>query len=109
MELFTNFKLPSLEKYLSTHFADTKKNMILCSYCKKYETGNLRSLARHSNSCKKNIPITDNNDVSSNSDISEPSICEETNTTIVKQPTKSKNKKVNKIHNTETNEKLVSM
>ena len=42
LDLFTQFKLPSLEKYLSTHFADTKKNLIVCSYCKKYETGNLR-------------------------------------------------------------------
>jgi len=78
LDIFTHFKLPCLEKYLSTHFADTKKNMVLCSFCKKYETGNLRSLARHSNSCKQKFPIndsiteiiTDNYDVSSNSDIS---------------------------------------
>jgi len=103
LELFTQFKLPCLEKYLSSHFADTKKNTILCAFCKKFETGNLRSLARHSYSCKKHLPITDNNDVSSNSDISEPLICEETNTTVI-QPIKQKNKKVNKLQKIETND-----
>ena len=111
LDLFTHFKLPSLEKYLSTHFADTKKNMVVCSYCKKYETGNLRSLARHSNSCKKNIPITDNNDILSNSDVSEPSPYEETNTSILIQPIKpkTKNKKVNKLLHIEPNETVVSI
>jgi hypothetical protein len=74
LDIFTHLKLPSLEKYLSLHFADTKKNKLLCSYCKKYETDNLRSLARHSSSCKKNITqsIDTINDGSSNtnSDIS---------------------------------------
>ena len=55
VEILTHMKLPSLEKYLSTHFAENKTNKLTCNLCKKYQTNNLRSLARHTNTkmCKK--------------------------------------------------------
>ena len=55
LDLLTQIKLPSLEKYLSNHFADSKINKVLCTLCNKFETDNLRSLARHKQSCKKII------------------------------------------------------
>jgi len=55
LDLLTQIKLPSLEKYLSNHFADSKVNKVLCTLCNKFETDNLRSLARHKQSCKKII------------------------------------------------------
>jgi uncharacterized protein (UPF0218 family) len=53
LDIFNHLKLPSIEKYLSSHFADMKKNKLLCSHCQIYETDNRRSLARHTNTCKK--------------------------------------------------------
>lgn len=54
LEIFNHLKLPSIEKYLSNHFADMKKNKLLCTHCKIYESDNRRSMARHTNTCKKN-------------------------------------------------------
>lgn len=55
VDILTHMKLPSLEKYLSTHFAENKTNKLTCSLCKKYQTNNLRSMARHTNTkiCRK--------------------------------------------------------
>lgn len=86
LELFSHLKLPSLEKYLSLHFADNKKNKLLCNSCNKYETDNLRSMARHMHSCKKNI-IPDNITESSENDLLIPDISPKT------PPTKKNNKK----------------
>lgn len=52
LEQYTDLILPSLEKFISTHYANIKKNILTCDICKKYETANLRSLARHKQSCK---------------------------------------------------------
>jgi hypothetical protein len=68
LEIFTHLKLPSIEKYLSNHFADTKKNKLLCPHCNKYETDNRKSMARHAHTCKKNIVVNLNDSVSNASD-----------------------------------------
>jgi hypothetical protein len=44
--------LPSLEKYMSTYFANIKKNTVICDICNQYETTKLQSLARHKTACK---------------------------------------------------------
>ena len=64
LDILTNMKLPTLEIYLSTYFADNKKNKILCTHCKIYETDNLRSLARHTNTCKNKLHETIDDTVS---------------------------------------------
>lgn len=52
LEQYTDLILPSLEKFISTHYANIKKNILTCDICKTYESTNLRSLARHKQSCK---------------------------------------------------------
>ena len=52
LEQYTDLILPSLEKFISIHYANIKKNILTCDICKKYESANLRSLARHKQSCK---------------------------------------------------------
>jgi hypothetical protein len=92
LDIFTHLKLPSLEKYLSSHFADTKKNKIMCSNCKIYETDNLRSLARHTNSCNKKTTIKnepENDNISSESNEPEQII-----TPIIKKNKSSKSKDI---------------
>ena len=44
--------LPSLEKYMSTYFANIKKNTIICDICNQFETTSLKSVARHKTACK---------------------------------------------------------
>lgn len=62
LDQYSDLSLPSLEKFISGYYANTKKNLINCEICKKYETDNLKSLARHKQSCKKkNIIIDDSN------------------------------------------------
>ena len=61
LDILTNMKLPTLEIYLSTYFADNKK---ICTHCKIYETDNLRSLARHTNTCKNKLHETIDDTVS---------------------------------------------
>ena len=41
-----------MEKIISTYYANIKKNILICNICKKYNTDNLRSLARHKQCCK---------------------------------------------------------
>ena len=54
MELLNDIKLPSLEGFITKHYANMKKdNNITCPICKKYETNNLKSMARHKHFCKK--------------------------------------------------------
>jgi len=45
--------LPNLEIFLSNHYADNKKKISTCEICKIFQTDNLKSLARHNQSCKK--------------------------------------------------------
>jgi len=52
-EQYSELSLPSLDKFISGYYANTKKNLITCELCKKYETDNLRSMARHKQACKK--------------------------------------------------------
>ncbi len=52
LEQYTDLFLPSLEKFISTHYANIKKNILTCDICKTYESSKLRSLARHKQSCK---------------------------------------------------------
>ena len=112
LELFTHSKLPSLEKFLSLHFAETKKNKLLCNSCHKYETDNLKSMARHKHSCiKKIVPensveliselVTDslNDSISENSseftnDIDVPINNSSEITNKIKTPKKKKNKDI---------------
>ncbi len=44
--------IPSLEKYMSTYFANLKKNTLICDICNKFDTTSLKSLARHKTACK---------------------------------------------------------
>ena len=66
MEQLTEINLPNLELFLSNYYANNKKNLLICDICKKYETDNLRSLARHKHSCKSKKEII--NESSSESD-----------------------------------------
>jgi hypothetical protein len=52
-EQYCDLTLPSLEKFISGYYANVKKNLITCELCKKFETDNLRSMARHKQFCKK--------------------------------------------------------
>jgi len=53
LEQYNELALPSLEKFISGYYANTKKNLVTCQLCKIYETDNLRSMARHKQACKK--------------------------------------------------------
>jgi len=53
LEQYNELALPSLEKFISGYYANTKKNFVTCQLCKTYETDNLRSMARHKQACKK--------------------------------------------------------
>jgi hypothetical protein len=105
LDVFTQIKLPSLEKYLSNHFADSKVNKVLCTLCNKFETDNLRSLARHKQSCKKitsNIQTTleieqvnntvenNTNEISSDSSDTHIESITDKSPNIVEQPSTSK-------------------
>lgn len=50
---YSNLTLPCLDKFISGYYANTKKKLTTCDICKKYESNNLKSLARHKQSCKK--------------------------------------------------------
>jgi hypothetical protein len=67
-EQLNDFQLPSLENFLSSYYANNKKNIIFCDLCKKFNTDNLRSLARHKHSCKNKKEITTNTSDENNSD-----------------------------------------
>lgn len=53
LEQYNDLHLPNLDKYISTHYANAKKEKLHCDICKKYDTYKLTSLARHTQSCKK--------------------------------------------------------
>ena len=57
LDNFNDLQLSSLDNFISKHYANSKKNSVTCELCKIYETDNLRSMARHKQSCKnkKNI------------------------------------------------------
>jgi len=61
LEQINDFKLPSIEKFLSLHFADNKKLNHICSYCNTYSNNSKKSVARHERFCKKKIPEEDIN------------------------------------------------
>ena len=52
MEL-KEYSKKTLEKYLSKHYANIKKNLYICEYCKEYKCEKLLSLARHKRACKR--------------------------------------------------------
>ena len=61
METYNDIDLPQLNILLSNHFANNKKNLILCDICKTFNGKNLKSIARHKKACKiKYINIIDN-------------------------------------------------
>jgi len=60
IEQLNDINLPSLDFFLSSYYANNKKNNILCDICKKYNTDNLKSLARHKHSCKNKKEIASN-------------------------------------------------
>ena len=53
LERYESINLNTLEKYLSKHYANIKKNLYICEYCKEYKCEKLLSLARHKRACKK--------------------------------------------------------
>jgi hypothetical protein len=59
LDQINDFKLPSIEKFLSLHFADNKKLNHICSYCNAYSNNSKKSVARHERFCKKKIPEED--------------------------------------------------
>ena len=64
LDKYELLNLSTLEKYLANYYANTKKNINICEYCKQYESDNLRSLARHRNTCKHKNNNLENNDIS---------------------------------------------
>ena len=92
LDLLTQIKLPSLEKYLSNHFADSKVNKVLCTLCNKFETDNLRSLARHKQSCKKIIATEQTSNETNEQSIELTELSPESPTENI-VPTKSKKNK----------------
>ena len=57
LDQLNDMKLPSIEKFLSLHFANNKKDNHVCSYCNKYSSNNKKSVARHERFCKNKLPI----------------------------------------------------
>jgi hypothetical protein len=55
LEQLIQLSLPNLELLLSKHFSDTRQPILICQYCDNYKTSTAKSLARHQQSCKKNI------------------------------------------------------
>ena len=71
IEQLTDINLPNLELFLSNFYANNKKNLLICEFCKKFETDNLRSLARHKYACKNKKEININSEsTDTNSDTS---------------------------------------
>ena len=65
LDQYSELNLPSLDKYISSYYANSKKNILCCNICNKYETDNLKSLSRHKTSCKKKaVNNTDNSNTS---------------------------------------------
>jgi hypothetical protein len=52
LDNFNDLELSSLDNFISKYYANNKKNNLICEICKKYETDNLKSMARHKQSCK---------------------------------------------------------
>ena len=67
LDNFNDLQLPSLDKFVSKYYANNKKNNVICEICKHYETDNLRSMARHKQSCK-NKKINNEKLIESSSD-----------------------------------------
>jgi hypothetical protein len=57
IDQYNEISLPNLEVFLSKHFAENKKNIVTCEFCKSYQCDNLKSMARHYTACKKKIGI----------------------------------------------------
>ena len=55
LDQYCEFMLPNLEIFLSNYYADNKKKISTCDICKTFQTDSLKSLARHTQSCKKKI------------------------------------------------------
>jgi hypothetical protein len=55
LDNYNDLSFPCLEKLITKHYANNKKNNLVCDLCKIYETDNNRSLARHKQSCKKKV------------------------------------------------------
>jgi hypothetical protein len=55
LDNYNDLSFPCLEKLISKHYANNKKNNLVCDLCKIFETDNNRSLARHKQSCKKKV------------------------------------------------------
>lgn len=81
-EQYSELTLPSLEKFISGYYANTKKNLITCQLCKTYETDNLRSMARHKQACKKKDKKVDD-DITSDNKSSEEKIEEYNNDEVI--------------------------
>jgi hypothetical protein len=64
-DIYNEIEMSSLNKLLNNYYANNKVNIKVCNICKKYETPNLKSLARHQSSCKKK---TQENKIENNSD-----------------------------------------
>jgi len=55
LEQLNEIKLPSIEKFLSLHFADNKKLNHICTFCNTYSSNSKKSVARHERFCKKKL------------------------------------------------------
>ena len=90
LEQLTEINLPNLELFLSNYYANNKKNLLICDICKKYETDNLRSLARHKHSCKSKKEIINESSSESDNKKEEKTETKEIIEEIVDKPKKTK-------------------
>jgi hypothetical protein len=99
LEQITEINLPNLELFLSNYYANNKKNLLICELCKKYETDNLKSLARHKYSCKNKKEITPSDSSSESETKKEPTEIVDTKETKepIQDNVKTKSKKSNKL------------
>jgi hypothetical protein len=51
LEHYNEIDLPHLDDLLCQHFANNKKNQIICDVCKVFKANSLRSIARHKKAC----------------------------------------------------------
>ena len=61
-------RLPSLDKYLDTKYASTKKNSFVCTICNNFVGSNKQSLSAHQRGCRKKFQNIHNTQININQD-----------------------------------------
>jgi hypothetical protein len=89
LEYYNEIDLPHLDELLSQHFANNKKNIIICDVCKVFKGNSLRSIARHRITCS-NKALQKSTEVIQEETISEDTPSDNTPKTPTKKTNKTK-------------------